>query len=98
MVEEATDAGYRAFATMIPGRSHAEGGFALLRRNHVQAHHDAEYVTYLLRGHGPTLLQNRLRYAVLGLPKRLLGLRNYDRARHVALALSSGYRSRSNTV
>jgi len=78
MLAEAAEAGYRAFATMIPGRSRQATGLTVLRRNHVQSHHDAAYVSRLLRGHPGQLLLNRVRYSLLKLPKDLLGLGNYD--------------------
>lgn len=78
MLAEAAQAGYRVFATMIPGRSHQGTRLTVLRRNHVQSHHDAAYVSRLVRGDPGQLLLNRVRYSLLKLPKDLLGLPNYD--------------------
>jgi len=78
MLDEAAEAGYRVFATMIPGRSRQGTGLTVLRRNHIQSHHDAAYVSRLVRGCPGQLLLNRVRYSLLKFPKDLLGLRNYD--------------------
>jgi len=86
----AAGAGYRVFATMIPGRTRGGEGVLLLRRNHVQAHHDAAYVSNLLRGRPRVELANRLRYCVLQLPKIMLGMRNYDRLRGCILGGALG--------
>jgi peptidoglycan/xylan/chitin deacetylase (PgdA/CDA1 family) len=85
MLDAAGEAGYRAFATMIPGRTIKSSRPVLLRRNHIQAHHRALYVSRLLRGRRGTLLSNRLRYFLLKQPKNWLGLRNYDRLKDLVL-------------
>jgi peptidoglycan/xylan/chitin deacetylase (PgdA/CDA1 family) len=78
MEQFAHEAGYRAFATMIPGRTNGGEDRVLLRRNHIQSHHDSEYLSRLIKGHYRTMALNRLRYHVLQIPKTLLGLKNYD--------------------
>lgn len=85
MLSVAAEAGYRVFATMIPGRTSSRPGLLLLRRNHLQSHHDARYVTQLMQGYRRMLLTNRLRYSLLKLPKTLLGMRNYDRLKNRVL-------------
>ena len=79
MLDVAAKEGYRSFATMIPGRTRRSKGLTIVRRNHLQAHHDSAYISRLLRGDRQTLLANRLRYSLLKLSKRVLGMRRYDR-------------------
>jgi peptidoglycan/xylan/chitin deacetylase (PgdA/CDA1 family) len=98
MVDAAAEAGYRAFATMIPGRTTKPAGLSLLRRNHIQSHHNARYVSRLLSGHRGTLLTNRVRYFLLKQPKHWLGLRNYDRLRDLLLRALRSHRSNSTTA
>lgn len=81
MLEVAREVDYKAFATMIPGRTFGNKDMVMLRRNHIQAHHDAAYVSWLLNGDGRTLIFNRLRYHLLQVPKVILGMQNYDRAK-----------------
>lgn len=85
MLTAAAEAGYRVFAIMAPGQTRVESEFVVLRRNHIQSHHDSEYVSRLLRAHGPTMVANCLRYSILKLAKTLLGMRNYDRLRQCTL-------------
>jgi len=85
MCEVAREAGYRAFATMIPGVTNVGKDLVLLRRNHLQNHHDAAYISQLLNGHGGGLVLNRLRYYFLRFPKLILGLRNYDRVKELLM-------------
>jgi peptidoglycan/xylan/chitin deacetylase (PgdA/CDA1 family) len=79
MLEIAAEAGYRAFATMIPGRTTAQDGLLLLRRNHIQGRHGNEYISRVIRGCAATLFQNQIRYHCLAIPKKAIGLRSYDR-------------------
>ena len=74
----AYEAGYRAFATMIPGRTSGGEDLLRLKRNHIQSHHDIDYMSRLIDGHYRTMAINRLRYHVLRIPKTVLGLKNYD--------------------
>ena len=74
----AQEAGYRAFATMIPGKTNGGENMVLLHRNHIQSHHDAGYVSRLIDGDYRTLVMNRLRYNLLQIPKAILGMNNYD--------------------
>ncbi len=78
MKSAAFEAGYKAFATMIPGRTNAGGDLLLLKRNHIQSQHDMDYVTRLMEGDYKTLAFNRLRYHALRIPKVILGMKNYD--------------------
>ena len=81
MEKFACKAGYRVFATMIPGKTNGGENMVLLHRNHIQSHHDAGYVSLLINGDYGTLLLNRLRYSVLQIPKNILGIQNYDLAK-----------------
>ena len=74
----AYEAGYRAFATMIPGRTNGGEDLLRLKRNHIQSHHDIDYLSRLIKGHYRTMAINRLRYHVLRIPKAVFGLKNYD--------------------
>ena len=74
----AYEAGYRAFATMIPGITNGGEDRVLLRRNHIQSHHEIDYLSRLIDGHYTTMAFNRLRYDVLRIPKAVFGLKNYD--------------------
>jgi peptidoglycan/xylan/chitin deacetylase (PgdA/CDA1 family) len=78
MEECAYEAGYRMFATMVPGRTSGGRDVVLLKRNHIQSHHGIDYLSRLIGGHYRTMAINRLRYDVLQIPKVVLGLRNYD--------------------
>jgi peptidoglycan/xylan/chitin deacetylase (PgdA/CDA1 family) len=78
MVDAAVRAGYRVFATMIPGRATNGREFLLLRRNYVRPHHNARDIASLVRGQQGVLLRSRLRYSLLKLPKDILGLPKYD--------------------
>lgn len=80
MCEVAAEAGYQAFATMIPGKTILNNkGFVLLRRNHIQSHHDIIYIYRILRGHKRTLFLNKLKYILLSVSKGILGMQKYDR-------------------
>ncbi|MBW3597679.1 MAG: polysaccharide deacetylase family protein [Planctomycetes bacterium] len=83
MVAAAAEAGYRVFATMVPGVSTTGGSPLVLRRNHVLSSHDARYAARLLRGEKTLLSHNRLRYEALRAAKGLLGMRNYDRGKQL---------------
>jgi peptidoglycan/xylan/chitin deacetylase (PgdA/CDA1 family) len=78
MEEVAYETGYRAFATMIPGRTNGGESTVLLHRNHIQSRHDSDYLSRLIDGHYRTMALNRLRYHVLQIPKVVLGINNYD--------------------
>ncbi len=78
MEEFAYEVGYRAFVTMIPGRTNGGGDLTRLRRNHIQSHHDVAYVSKLVTGDRGTLRMNRVRYHLLWIPKAILGIHNYD--------------------
>lgn len=81
----ACQAGYKTFATMIPGVNgnySRSGDMLLVRRNHLQNHHDQKYVDNLLRRSLFRLFNNRVRYEILDLPKKLLGLKRYDQLKN----------------
>jgi len=78
MKETAYEAGYKVFATMIPGKTNGGEDLTVLRRNHIQSHHDTKYLSQLIHGDYGTLLLNRLRYNLLQIPKIILGINNYD--------------------
>jgi peptidoglycan/xylan/chitin deacetylase (PgdA/CDA1 family) len=83
MVDFAKESGYRAFASMIPGRTlkYENEGF-LFRRNHIQSHHNLSYISSLIAGERNIFIINVLRYHALALPKRILGMQTYDRLKH----------------
>jgi peptidoglycan/xylan/chitin deacetylase (PgdA/CDA1 family) len=81
MVETALRYGYLAFASMIPGRTQGGNNTYLIKRNHIQAHHDEMHISRLLGGDFITLLTNRLRYHIFNIPKLILGMYNYDRVK-----------------
>lgn len=78
MLETATDAGYTAFATMIPGTTRPVVDKLVLRRNHVQAQHDLAHVRRIFTGDSLLLRWNRFRYYLLLALKLFLGLHRYD--------------------
>jgi peptidoglycan/xylan/chitin deacetylase (PgdA/CDA1 family) len=84
MFEAAKDAGYRVFASMVPGHTliNPSSRFHIIHRNHIQSHHDTSYISSIVGGKRLILLYNEIRYKILALPKRLLGLPNYDRLKH----------------
>jgi peptidoglycan/xylan/chitin deacetylase (PgdA/CDA1 family) len=82
MIRAASDGGYKAFATMIPGKTSKAAGFLFLQRNHIQRIHTKRYINGLMNGGKKVLFVNRIRYELLRLPKVLLGLQNYDRIKH----------------
>lgn len=79
MVKIAQTAGYSCFASMIPGVTLQTDSFLILRRNHIQAQHNAGYVSRLIARDGGLLATNYFRYKILFFIKRSLGMRNYDR-------------------
>lgn len=85
MVTSAQDAGYMAFASMIPGRTYINNSFVLLRRNHIQRQHTNNYIKKITSGHNGFLLINRCRYSLLQIPKTVFGLRYYDAIKKFAL-------------
>lgn len=81
MVNTASRAGYTVFATMIPGRTRVDTPPLLLRRNHVLAEHNANHVMKVLEGRRGLLAALRLRYQLLLIPKKLIGLGGYERVK-----------------
>lgn len=91
MCKIAQEAGYRTFASMIPGKTRITGRTFLLRRNHIQEQHDKAHIIRLIEGDRRILLFNLIRYYSLKLPKIILGMNNYDYAKR--LLLRSGFRT-----
>ncbi len=85
MTETAFKSRYKAFATMIPGRTYRGKEFLMLRRNHIQAKHDLNYISNLLNGNNRTLLMNWLQYYLLRITKILLGMNRYDRVKEIII-------------
>jgi peptidoglycan/xylan/chitin deacetylase (PgdA/CDA1 family) len=87
MLGEARAAGYRAFASMVPGRTviHPNNGIQLIRRNHVQSHHDLSYIGSVIRGDRRIMWNNLLRYHLLAISKRTLGMHTYDHFKNILL-------------
>ncbi len=85
MIGFSRDVGYRAFATMIPGRTFNSRSDDLLvvRRNHIQSHHRSPYISSLAAGDSFLLARNQIRYSLLSVPKRILGLDSYDRLKRI---------------
>ncbi len=98
MLDAAAEAGYRAFATMIPGRTTGRNEPILLKRNHIQAHYSDADVLCLLCGQQRVLLANRLRYFVLKQLQKGLGLHRYDRLKNVVLRTGQNRASESMAV
>lgn len=82
MIRFAESIGYENFASMIPGLTHHVDSLCVCRRNHIQARHDVAYVTHLIARDRPMLFLNTLRYQMLLLAKRILGMQNYDRLKY----------------
>ncbi len=85
MIDLARQAGYCSFVTMIPGKTNGGGEITLLRRNHIQSHHNARYVSCLINGNYNIFLLNRLQYRILQIPKIILGIENYDHLKRFIL-------------
>jgi peptidoglycan/xylan/chitin deacetylase (PgdA/CDA1 family) len=85
MYEAAREAGYRAFATMIPGLTTVGEETFLVRRNHIQDDHTQDYVSRILACDRGILARNRIRYRALETARRLLGMRGYDLLKGVVL-------------
>lgn len=85
MLDEAEEAGYRYFATMIPGKTYLKNGLHIVKRNHIKEFHDIEYVKRIICGKTSTFFINRMEYEALNVPKRVLGLRRYDKLKNIIL-------------
>lgn len=83
MVEIARQAGYRCFASMLPGVSNLKKEYCILRRNHLQSQHDTRYLQRLLAREKGLLVKNFLRYRLLFMAKRILGMQRYDQLRNL---------------
>lgn len=79
MLNTARSAGYTSFSSMIPGKTRKGKGIFLLKRNHIQAHQDIEYVRRLINGYPVVLGANIIKYYALLAPKALFGIGTYDR-------------------
>ena len=91
MLDFAEESGYSAFASMNPGGTVLDTSKKLIvfRRNHIQSHHQDPYVCSLLNGDRKTIVKNVIRYQLLGLPKRLLGMKTYDHLKHILMRTGS---------
>lgn len=91
MINFANDSGYRAFATMIPGRTFSCQPKVplVVRRNHVQSHHQPSYISSLIRADRCLLIKNQIRYSLLSIPKRMLGMDSYDRLKRILIGSES---------
>jgi len=81
----ASQAGYKVFATMAPGINDnysRSRKMYLIRRNHIQKHHNQQYIDSLLKKSTIPLFVNRVRYEILNLPKKILGLKRYDQLKN----------------
>lgn len=80
-------AGYKAFATMIPGKTYSKfrrnKDIVILRRNHILTHHNAKYISGLCSGFSNILALNFIKYYLLSIPKTVLGMNNYDRTKEL---------------
>ncbi len=85
MLDEAEEAGYRYFATMIPGKTYLKYELHLVKRNHIKEFHDIEYAKKIIYGNISTFFINRVEYEALNVPKRVLGLRRYDMLKNIIL-------------
>lgn len=85
MKEEAEAAGYRAFATMVPGRTLGCKDFIQLKRNHILAGHDSNYINAVVNGSARLLFLNRFKYEILRLTRAVLGMKKYDRLKGLIL-------------
>lgn len=85
MIGFSRDVGYRAFATMIPGRTSNSqpGDLLVVRRNHIQSHHRFPYISSLVAGDSFLLARNQIRYSLLSVPKRIMGMDSYDRLKRM---------------
>lgn len=90
MIDFSHESGYRAFATMIPGRTSGSQSSTplIVRRNHIQSHHQPSYISSLINGDSYLLTKNRIRYSILTIPKRLLGMDAYDRIKRILISES----------
>jgi peptidoglycan/xylan/chitin deacetylase (PgdA/CDA1 family) len=79
VLNDCREAGYRCFASMVPGVTEIDQSSYVLMRNHLQACHDMDYLKRLLAREQSLLFKNLLRYWILFLAKRVLGLQRYDR-------------------
>ncbi len=85
MLPIAREAGYRIFATMIPGETKGEDNFLILKRNHLQSFHDTVYLSRLIDGNMITMGWARLNYQILHSLKKILGLQTYERLKNIIM-------------
>lgn len=81
----AWSAGYKTFATMKPGRTPLSGENMVVRRNHFQAGCSAGRIRGITLGSPWSLAAGQIRYRLLEIPKKVLGLDGYDRAKTLLL-------------
>lgn len=82
-IEAAHAAGYRSVLGSRPGNNLATPAGGLIDRVVISRHTDGQAFEQLVRWQGPAVWRQRTRHRLLGLPRRLLGDRGYDRLRRV---------------
>ena len=82
-IKAAHEAGYRSVFGSRPGNNLATPAGGLIDRVVISRQTDPGAFEQLVRWQGPAVWRERARYRLLGLPKRLLGDRGYDRLRQV---------------
>lgn len=85
MLPTAREAGYRVFATMIPGETKGNDDLLILKRNHLQNFHDTVYLSRLINGNMITMGRARLNYQILFSLKRIFGLQTYETLKNIIL-------------
>jgi peptidoglycan/xylan/chitin deacetylase (PgdA/CDA1 family) len=84
-IEAAHAAGYRSVLGSRPGINRATPTGGLIDRVVISRQTDRVAFEQLVRWQGPAVWRQRARYSLLGLPKRLIGDRTYDRLRQVVV-------------
>lgn len=82
-IEAANAAGYRSVLGSRPGNNLATPAGGLIDRVVISRHTDTAAFEQLVRWQGPAVWRQCARHRLLGLPRRLLGDRGYDRLRRV---------------
>ncbi len=82
-IQAAYDAGYRSVLGSRPGNNLATPAGALIDRVVISRQTDSQAFEQLVRWQGPAVWRQCARHRLLGLPRRLLGDRGYDRLRQV---------------
>lgn len=87
MCQFAKSIGYQAFATMKPGRTRFKHGMFILRRNHIQSHHNMQDVERLIDVDVRVSLARHTRYLVLQLTRDALGMKRFERLKYWLLRI-----------